>query len=175
MADPEDRGDSLGLVADAKTAVAERMDDIDIDAMQMVLLLYRVTNAIVYDLESSVHRPAGWSWSAFRLCFTLWVDGPLELRAAARRTGMSKPAVTSLANTLERQGILQRSGVEGDARGRRIGLTDHGARKLVEVFHEHNLRERKWASAFTKEELATGTALLRKLVETGQQPWVSTR
>src|SRR5437660_2329039 len=31
-------------------------------AMRMVLTLHRVTSALVYDLESSVHRPHGFSW-----------------------------------------------------------------------------------------------------------------
>ena len=52
------------------------MPEVDRAAMTMVLLLHRVANTVVYDLESTVHRPAGWSWSAFRLLFALWVAGP---------------------------------------------------------------------------------------------------
>lgn len=166
-------GDSLSFIADSRAAVEQRLEGIDLDAMQLVLMLYRVTNAIVYDIESTVHRPAGWSWSAFRLCFTLWVDGPLPLHAAARRTGMSKPAVLALSRTLEKDGYLVRAGDRG--RSRTLGLTPAGSRQLETVLGEHNRREQRWASALSRDELASAVRLLRTLVEAGQDPWVSTR
>jgi hypothetical protein len=64
----------------------ERLPETDRSAMAMVLLLYRVSSTVVYDLESTVHRPAGWSWSALRLLFTLWVAGPQEASRAAELT-----------------------------------------------------------------------------------------
>lgn len=48
------------------------------------MLLHSVSSALVYDLESGVHRPAGWSWSGFRLLFALWIFGPLGGTTAAR-------------------------------------------------------------------------------------------
>lgn len=167
--------ESLALIADARAVVPNRIDGVDLEAMQLVLLLYRVTNAIVYDIESTVHRPAGWSWSAFRLCFTLWVDGPLEVRTAAQRTGMSKPAVTALANTLQKQGLLARTDLAGDGRGRVLSLTPAGASHLETVFREHNAREARWAQTLTAEELRTITGVLSRLADVGQQDWVSTR
>ena len=74
----------------------ERLPGIDRSAMAMVLLLHRVASAIVYDLESTVHRPAGWSWSAFRMLFTLWICGPQEAGRCAELAGMSRAAVSSL-------------------------------------------------------------------------------
>lgn len=167
--------ESLALIADARSAIPDRIEGIDLEAMQLVLLLYRVTNAVVYDIESTVHRPAGWSWSAFRLCFTLWVDGPLELRTAAKRTGMSKPAVTALANTLQKQGLLTRAEVASDGRGRVLALTDAGRGHLESVFRTHNAREARWAQSLSETELRTLTGLLTKLADAGQQDWVSTR
>ena len=41
---------------------AERMPGIDPLAMRMVMTLHRAASMIVYDIESSVHRPRGWSW-----------------------------------------------------------------------------------------------------------------
>lgn len=38
--------------------------------MRMVLLSHRATNAFVYDLDSTVDRPRGWS-AGFRLLFVL--------------------------------------------------------------------------------------------------------
>ncbi|WP_409474417.1 hypothetical protein [Streptomyces sp. HC307] len=37
-------------------------------AMRMVLTLHRAANMLVYDLESTVHRPRGWSWPGSGCC-----------------------------------------------------------------------------------------------------------
>ena len=101
MPDADDVIDPFLAFADvALRTTAERMPEVDQAAMAMVLLLHRVTNTVVYDLESTVHRPAGWSWSAFRLLFTLWVAGPQEASRAAELSGMSRAAVSSLSKTL---------------------------------------------------------------------------
>ena len=57
--------------------------------MRLVLTLHRVTTALVYDLESTVHRPRGWSWSGFRVLFVLWLGGPLVAKRVAE---LSEPA-----------------------------------------------------------------------------------
>ena len=81
------RHEALAFVARAVDETAERLPGIDREAMEMILHLHRLTTAVVYDLESSVHRPAGWSWSAFRAMFTLWINGPLEPSRLAGQSG----------------------------------------------------------------------------------------
>ena len=95
--------------------------------MTMVMLLHRVANSLVYDLESTVHRPAGWSWSAFRLLFTLWVAGPNESSRAAELTGMSRAAVSSLTKTLSAAGLLARAAEPNDGRAVVLSLTEAGS------------------------------------------------
>ena len=89
--------------------VHERLPGIDPEAMRLVLTLYRVTNMAVCVLESVVHRPRGWSYPRFRLLFTLWVAGPMEAKRAAELSGMSRQAVSSLVNTLHRDGLVVRT------------------------------------------------------------------
>ena len=166
---------ALAFVDQAVLDASERLDGIDREAMQLILLLHRVTNVVVYDLESRVHRPAGWSWSAFRALFTLWISGPLEPSRLAEMSGMSRQAVSSLVKTLEADGLIERAAVERDARSVVLSLTPTGARKLTQAFREHNLRESDWAAALEPDERDTMIRLLAKLADAGQQEWVSHR
>nr|WP_255426958.1 MarR family transcriptional regulator [Pseudonocardia sp. C8] len=163
----------------AETALdrtGERLPGTDRSAMAMVLLLHRVASAIVYDLESTVHRPAGWSWSAFRLLFTLWVSGPQEAARCAELAGMSRAAVSSLAKTLEAAGLVERADDPRDRRTVVLGLTASGAARLQETFGVHNKREADWAGLLTADELATLNGLLAKLAAAAQeQDWIRRR
>ena len=166
---------ALAFIGRAVNEVVDRLGDVDRQAMEMVLLLHRVTNVIVYDLESTVHRPAGWSWSAFRAVFTLWVSGGLEPSKLAELSGMSRQAVSALARTLQADGLIDRVAVVDDGRSVLLSLTLDGRSRIEQVFRHHNAREREWAAALSPAERITLTKLLGKLASAGQQPWVSHR
>jgi DNA-binding MarR family transcriptional regulator len=152
-----------------------RLPELDADAMRMVLLLHRVTNALVYDLESSVHRPRGWSWAGFRLLFVLWISGPVEGKQAAALSGMSRAAVSNLVNTLDRAGLVRRETSPTDARAVLLSLTPSGAKQFDAAFGEHNAREREWASLLTRDERKQLITLLTKLSHGAQSDWVNQR
>jgi DNA-binding MarR family transcriptional regulator len=176
MAADHETGDAaLTFVSRALDQVVNHVDGIDRQAMEMVLLMHRVTNAVVYDLESTVHRPAGWSWSAFRAVFTLWVSGGLEPSKLAEQSGMSRQAVSALAKTLEVDGLIERHAVSGDGRSVSLALTTEGRDQIERIFRLHNQREQRWASILTDDERNTLTTLLNKLAFASQQPWVSHR
>lgn len=177
MPDADDVIDPFLAFADvALRTTAERMPEVDQAAMTMVMLLHRVNNSLVYDLESTVHRPAGWSWSAFRLLFTLWVAGPSESSRAAELTGMSRAAVSSLANTLSASGLLARTPGATDGRAVVLSLSEAGGRALEEAFRAHNQREAEWSHLLTPDELTTFNSVLAKLVRAAQaEPWVNHR
>jgi DNA-binding MarR family transcriptional regulator len=166
---------ALAFVDRAVAETASRLPEIDRQAMAMVLLLHRVTNAVVYDLESTVHRPAGWSWSAFRAVFTLWISGPLEPSRLAESSGMSRQAVSALAKTLDQGVLVERRAAPHDARSIVLSLTDTGADRIERLFIEHNRRECEWAGALDPDERATLTHLLTKLAGAAQAPWVNHR
>jgi DNA-binding MarR family transcriptional regulator len=169
------RDRALAFVDRAVLDAPDRLDGIDRQAMQLILMLHRVTNVVVYDLESQVHRPAGWSWSAFRALFTLWISGPLEPSRLAETSGMSRQAVSSLVKTLAADGLIERTAADHDARSVVLSLTDTGARRLEAAFREHNGREADWAAALEPDERETMIRLLTKLADAGQQEWVSRR
>jgi DNA-binding MarR family transcriptional regulator len=168
--------DFLSFSRIAVDVTATRLPATDRDAMAMVLLLHRVANTVVYDLESTVHRPAGWSWSAFRLLFTVWVAGPQEARRAAELTGMSRAAVSSLAKTLAAAGLVGRTPDAHDRRSVVLSLTDAGRHRLEATFREHNRREARWAGLLAPADLRVLNRVLAELARAAQsQGWVSHR
>ena len=169
------RDEALAFVTRALAETPRRIDRIDRESMELILLLHRVTNVVVYDLESRVHRPAGWTWAAFRAVFTLWISGPLEPSRLAETSGMSRQAVSSLVKTLEADGLIARSAVAHDGRSVVLSLTPTGTRKIMQVFRDHNAREADWAGGLEADERETMIRLLRKLATAAQQDWVSHR
>lgn len=148
---------------------------IDIDAMRLVISLHRATNSVIYDLESSVHRPSGWAWSSFQLLFALWMDGPVDAKTAAELSGMSRAAVSNLVNTLQRDGLVARLPNKKDGRSVLLVVTQAGERRILEVLPKHNEREILWAQSLEPEELSELTRLLEKLGAVGAEPWVTSR
>lgn len=167
--------DFLTFPDHAVREAGRRVPELDLEAMQLVLLLHRVTNALVYDLESGVHRPAGWSWSGFRLLFAMWISGPIDGKTAAGLSGMSRAAVSNLVNTLERDGLVRREANAEDARSVVLSLTRAGEEALQATFRRHNERETTWAAALDPHERRTLIALLAKLADAAHSDWVRRR
>jgi DNA-binding MarR family transcriptional regulator len=141
----------------------ERLPGIDPEAMRLILTLYRVSNMLVYDMESVVHRPRGWSYPGFRLLFTLWIAGPMEAKRAAELSGMSRQAVSALVSTLDRDGLVSKVPDEHDRRAVRLSLTAKGEEQISTAFVTHNERERLWSDTLSGEERDTLVRLLSKL------------
>lgn len=176
MGDPTREGlDYLTFTEHAVTEAARQLPDLDVEAMRLVLLMHRVTSAVVYDLESRVHRPAGWTWSGFRLLFVLWIAGPVDSTTAAELSGMSRAAVSALARTLVDAGLVARTADPTDARSVVLDLTPAGVDGLVRAYQAHNDREAQWASMLDPDERAVLTRLLAKLAAGARQGWVSHR
>ncbi|MBA4866609.1 MarR family transcriptional regulator [Streptomyces sp. PSKA54] len=131
--------------------------------MRLVLTLHRAANMLVYDLESTVHRPRGWSWPGFRVLFAVWLAGPVEAKKVAELSGMSRAAVSALVATLEKEGLMTKERAPYDGRAVLLGLTGKGKAAITEAFREHNARERDWAGSLTEDEQSTLVALLEKL------------
>jgi DNA-binding MarR family transcriptional regulator len=133
-------------------------------ATELLLTLNRASELVTYDLESSVHRPRGRSWAAFRLMFVVWLAGPLESKSVARLTGTSRAAVSNLTKPLVTEGLLHRRPDEHDGRSVRLSLTEAGRAEMIDVFRRHNERENEWATGLTETEQRMLVMLLDKLI-----------
>ena len=146
--------DVLGLVATGHDAAA----------MLVVQNVFRASAALRASLERDVLAPQDLSFGAFTMLFCLWVWGPLEVRDAAERMGVSRPTVSGIADTLERRGLVERRDHDSDARRRSLALTDAGRRAFAELFPLVNRYEGAACAVLEPEESAELARLLRKLV-----------
>ena len=97
-------------------AVADSVDGADLDALRVSFGLIRASTRLVQRLEAEVHRESGWSMAGFRVMFCVWVGGEMPPNAIARLSGLSRAAVSSVLNTLERDGLVERSRESDDRR-----------------------------------------------------------
>ncbi|MFV0435052.1 MAG: MarR family winged helix-turn-helix transcriptional regulator [Leucobacter sp.] len=153
----------------------EAFPQVDPLAMNLLLKLNRAASLTSYDLESAVYRPRGLTWPAFRLLLTVWAEGPLESKAVAANCGMSRAAVSSLTNTLETQGLLERGQDARDKRKILLSLTEQGTEAVESAIQEGNQREKHWVERLTREEQLSLEAMLQRLVEVAAEPWVRRR
>lgn len=168
---PPERTDPTGALPDywsfveaAKRRISEEFPDADLSANQMFLSLNRASSTVIYDFESTIHRPAGRTWSSFRLLLALWVTGPLSPNEVARLAGMSKAAVSSLVTTLLNKGLLFREASPIDGRSVILHLTKAGIADIRDAFQVQNERESQWAEVLTEEEQETLVGLLEKVM-----------
>lgn len=122
----------------AVAAVRSAVPGADLDALRASFDLVRASTRLVQRLEAEVHTPAGWSMAGFRVMFCVWVGGDLEPRDIARLSGLSRAAVSSVLNTLERDGLVERSRESHDRRLVTVRLTGDGERRLVAAYEEQN-------------------------------------
>jgi DNA-binding MarR family transcriptional regulator len=147
--------------------LSEVAPSVDRDVMTAMFNLVRASTQVIGDLELTVHRPAGWSWAGFRIMFTVLVAGPLEERDLARLAGVSRASISSVLNTLERDGLVARARRSGDRRLVTVDLTAAGRDRLLEVYGRHHEAERGWLAGLTLEEVRQLSGLLRKILARG--------
>lgn len=149
-------------------AAARRVADLGLDAVTFRAMfgIFRLGGRMFTDLETEIHRPAGWSLAGFRVMFILWVLGPVESHEIARLAGLSRAAISSAVNTLERDGLVDRRRESADRRVVTVYLTDDGAARLEAAYGEQNQRERVLFGDLTDDELRTLTDLMRRISST---------
>ncbi len=154
--------DAFGEAARAR--VPELGDDIDLTTFAAAFELFRLSTKVINDFETTVHRPLGLSIAGFRVLFTVWVFGELEPRDIARLSGVTRAAVSGVVNTLERDGLVEKSREQEDKRLVTVRLTDGGERLLREAYQAQNEREQVLFGDLDTDELRTLTELMRRLL-----------
>ncbi len=156
---------------DARQRLAALSDtDLDLDVMTAVFDLFRATGRLLQDFEATVHRPAGLTWAGFRVLFSLWVRPDSSPADLARRAGVSRPTVSSVLNTLERNGFVTRSPSPADGRQVTVALTTRGAEQVAEAFRRQHRRERAWLADLPAEQRSVLIAALRHLLTVPPPP-----
>ena len=152
----------------------ERISEIDDgavpEAMAVVFNVIRLANRMVQDLEAEVHRSMGWSWAGFRIMFALWVAGPLEPRAIAHLSAVTRASVSSVLNTLERDGLVERRRESADRRIVTVTLTSKGRRQVASAYRQQNEREQAWVQGLSAPDRRRLAELLSELLRRPPAP-----
>lgn len=77
------------------------------------------------------------------LLFDYEMLSPLEI---AKLSGVTKPTITSLITSLEKDGLIKRSSVPSDGRKLEITLTEEGRELIQKLFMEHS----QWIANITR-------------------------
>lgn len=152
---------------DVLARVSELPVDVDLEAMAVIANVWRAAQTARVQLERRVLRPEGVSWGGFSLLFNLWISGPsrpMEIRALATSMGCARPSVSSLCDTLERDGLVTRAGDPDDRRLVRVALTEDGRRLIEELFPRFNAGESELVAGLSAEDRRQLAGLLRRLL-----------
>ena len=127
--------------------------------------LIRLANRLMYDFETNVHRPLGMSWAGFRVLFCTWIEEEVEPRDLARLCAVSRGTVSSVLNTLERDGLVRRRRQSADRRVVTVAITGKGRRRVKAAFERQHAREHQWLGDLDRQTIADLVTLLRHLLE----------
>ena len=169
----EHAGDHRAARASFEARAAARVEglgDLDQSTFAAMFNLFRVSARLIGDLEQEVYRPAGLSAAGFRVLFTVWVFGELEPRRIADLAGVSRAAVSSVLNTLERDGFAERKRESADRRLVTVRLTDEGERRLVETYRAQNRREQALLAPLSPQRLERFSQAMRQLLDAPLPP-----
>ncbi|UGS39087.1 MarR family winged helix-turn-helix transcriptional regulator [Capillimicrobium parvum] len=140
--------------------------DIDHAAMAAASNIWRAAQTMRTHLERQVLRDDDLSWTGFSLLFNLWVWGAMETRALAASMGVTRATVSGVCDTLERRGLVERTGHDRDRRLVRLELTPAGRELIEGVFPRFNAGESALCAGLSRAEQETLADLLRRVVLT---------
>ena len=137
---------------------------VDLGAMAVGANLHRAAQAVRGELERTVLRPEGLSFTGFSVLFNLWVWGAMQTRALAASMGCTRATVSTVSDTLERGGLIARAGDASDRRLVQLDLTPAGRAVIEDVFPRFNAGESALVSGLSREERDVLADLLRRIV-----------
>jgi len=144
----------------ATEKVADALPDVDLDLFRLSFVLTRAANRFSRHVESTVHRPRGLTTAGFRILFTLWSSGPLPAHRIALLAGLSRASVSSVVNTLERDGRVERTRGDDDRRVVTVSLTPPGEAAVRETYEgQYALEQTQYEGLSPTERAALAEAL----------------
>ncbi|MDY7103337.1 MAG: MarR family transcriptional regulator [Actinomycetota bacterium] len=159
-----DHDERIAFERRARTRAREVGAEVDPAVVITVFDLLHLANRLETDFENNVHRPRGFSWAGFRIMFCLWVEGVLEPSRLAHLSGVSRATVSSVCNTLERDGLIVRMPGNGDRRTVEIRLSEAGVESVSAAFVAQERRERAWFAGVERPALESFVHTIRVLL-----------
>jgi len=114
-------------------------------------------------LEQQVHRPQGLTWAGFRLLFCLWICGPMSTGGLSSMLFTTAPTVSSVLNTMEGRGYVERRRSSEDRRQVTVHLTALGEKLIARAFRAQHVLEKKWVAGLPPADIAAFLRVIRHL------------
>jgi len=140
----------------------------DVDAQAAVYNLDRAATDVLSTLEGIALRPHDLSHAGFVLLMSLWITGPRETRELAAVLRLTKGAIVSSVDTLERRGLVARRRSETDRRLVSVSLTEAGRDLVTRVQKDWNALESRVTADLTLEEKKALANLCRKIAHSAR-------
>lgn len=126
--------------------------------------LRMVSNAVSQEFAREVTDEgvtvAEWSFMRF-----LYDEEGIAPTALADRMGMTRGAISKLADRLEAKGLIRRSEVDTDMRAQTLSLTSEGRMKVPTLARLADINDAEYFGVLTEEERGTLDRILKALVE----------
>jgi DNA-binding MarR family transcriptional regulator len=163
--------DSASDLVQAERDIRARIgaQPLDFAAMAAVSNIYRAANVIRNHMERKVLADEDLSWAAFTVLFVLWIWGDQQTRHLAEEAGVTKGTLTGVLKTLEKRGLAQRRGHDGDGRLVLVGLEPKGVAVIERLFPAFNMGEALMSSSLTEPEKDQLASLLRKIIRSAEE------
>ena len=148
-------------MAKNKTAGTDRIDDLTFHS------LFNVLQAGMW-LQNDIEKflaPYGLSHGRFSIMLAILENGSESVvqHEIALFMGRSKPTITKMIKTLEKDGLVENTGRGSDGRTKQIRLTAAGNELLQQIIPEYNKRLLKISSHLTIADKTQLMSLLAKL------------
>jgi DNA-binding MarR family transcriptional regulator len=157
-----------------RTALQQTKADIpslDEQVFHAGINLVRAATSLVQASEETIHRPAGWTWSGFRVMYIIWITGEIEARDISRLAGVTRQTTSSVLATLERDGLIERAREsESDRRLVTVRLTPVGRKGVSDAMASQNELEARWFDSLSPAELLMLGDLLHKVLVHSAHP-----
>ena len=159
-------GERFRIFVDSAVARAESALEFD-DSMvlRLSLMLRKVSQLMADDANRKVHQVEGWTQASFRVCFGLWVVGPMPPHQIASASNMSRATVSAALKKIEEEGLISREPSAVDQRSTVLRLTPAGEAAVVRTYQSHIGLEHDWLQPLTQTERLLLFMLLGKLLD----------
>ena len=137
--------------------------------MALVSGLHRACGSIRQHLERALLDEADLHWSAFATLWCLWLDGELETRHLADKTGVAKSTLSGILNILEKRKLVRRRVNEAERRLVLVDLTEEGAERLRALVPKCSSEDARITSGLTTDQLRAATLAMRVILATIRQ------
>lgn len=144
------------------TQLIKKHKQADISAVETCFSLLSTANNID---KACAKRLGGYqlSESRFMILALLFEYNALSPLTITELIGVTKPTITSLILSLQKEGLIKRNNVPEDGRKYKISLTEQGEKLIKTVFHQHSLWIANITKNITNSEMETLICILDKI------------